>query len=59
MPRFKTYLGSSMVKILSIVSLLGFTALSACNTVAGAGEDIQAGGQAIENTAEEVRRSTY
>ena len=48
-----------MVKVLSMISLLGFTALSACNTVAGAGEDIQAGGQAIENTAEEVRQGTF
>jgi entericidin B len=28
--------------------------LAACNTVEGAGQDIQAGGQAVENTAEEV-----
>jgi len=28
------------------------TALSACNTVEGAGKDIQHGGQAIENSAD-------
>lgn len=28
---------------------------AACNTVAGAGEDIQAGGNAIENSADEVK----
>lgn len=34
--------------------VLGLTALllSGCNTVKGAGEDIQAGGQAIENAAQ-------
>lgn len=29
-------------------------AASACNTVAGAGEDMQAAGQAVENTAEDA-----
>lgn len=48
-----------MFKIVSIISLLGVTALSACNTIAGAGEDIAAGGQAIETTAEDAKRSTY
>jgi predicted small secreted protein len=28
---------------------------AACNTVAGAGEDIQAGGNAIEDSADEVK----
>ena len=30
-------------------------ALSACNTVAGAGEDVSAGGHAITNTAEKAK----
>ncbi len=34
--------------------LAGF-GISACNTVEGAGEDIQAGGKAIEKTAEDVK----
>ena len=29
--------------------------VAACNTVAGAGEDIQAGGQVIEDTADDVK----
>lgn len=29
--------------------------LAACNTVAGVGEDVQAGGEAIESTAEDVQ----
>jgi predicted small secreted protein len=38
--------------------LLGFgllATLPACNTVAGAGRDIGAAGEAIENTAEDVK----
>jgi len=30
--------------------------LAACNTVAGAGEDIQEGGEAIEHSADEVQK---
>lgn len=36
-------------------AILGLTiafAVSACNTIEGAGEDIEAGGDAIENAAE-------
>lgn len=31
--------------------------LSACNTIEGAGEDIQSGGEAIERSAEDTKRS--
>ncbi len=37
-----------------LLSLLAFVALSACETVEGAGEDIEKAGQAISNTAEEA-----
>ena len=30
--------------------------LAACNTISGAGEDIEAGGRGISNTAEEAER---
>lgn len=36
-------------------SILGLTfafAVSACNTIEGAGEDIEAGGEAVEDAAE-------
>lgn len=36
------------------VALLGASALAACNTVEGVGEDVQAAGQAVEETAEEA-----
>lgn len=35
------------------LALLGATALAACNTVEGVGEDVQAAGQAVEQTAQE------
>ncbi|MGG7566389.1 entericidin A/B family lipoprotein [Rhodovulum sp. DZ06] len=33
-----------------------FSVLAACNTVEGAGRDIQAGGKAVSNAAEEVEQ---
>jgi entericidin B len=35
------------------LALLGAASLAACNTVEGVGEDVQAAGQAVEETAEE------
>ncbi len=37
----------------ALASLL-VVALSGCNTMEGLGEDVEAGGEAIEDTAEEV-----
>lgn len=39
------------VKFLPFILL---AALAACNTVSGAGKDIQAGGEAISDTADDV-----
>ena len=36
------------------LALLGASALAACNTVEGVGEDVQAAGQATEQLAEEA-----
>ncbi len=36
------------------LALFGATALAACNTVEGVGEDVQAAGQAVEETAQEA-----
>lgn len=40
-----------------IIALLGLFAvsLSGCNTVAGAGKDVKATGQAVENAAEQAK----
>lgn len=50
-----------MRKLLERLPLLGALlfgtvslGLAGCNTIAGAGEDIQSGGEAIERSAEEV-----
>jgi predicted small secreted protein len=43
-------------KVFLISLLLGVTAFMAgCNTISGIGEDLQAAGRAIEDTAEEVK----
>jgi predicted small secreted protein len=40
-----------------MLALIGFWALSlsACNTVEGAGKDVKAGGQAVENAAKDAK----
>ena len=47
-------------KILTVLMMLGLlgslSAISGCNTVAGAGQDIQSGGKAIHDEAKEVQR---
>lgn len=40
---------------LAALLLLGLTALGGCNTVQGMGRDIEAGGEAISDTSEEVQ----
>ncbi|HWU33590.1 MAG TPA: entericidin A/B family lipoprotein [Methylovorus sp.] len=39
-------------KIVSILCLCTFMLLTACNTMSGAGKDIQKGGEALENSAD-------
>lgn len=38
----------------STVLLAGFLALAGCNTIEGAGEDVQDAGDAVSDTAEDV-----
>lgn len=45
-----------MRKILVLTVAAAALAVSACNTIAGLGRDAQAAGQAVEQTAEDVRR---
>jgi entericidin B len=49
--------GATAMTRLTPAAILAFLLLSlaACNTIAGAGQDIEAGGQAITNTAEDVQ----
>jgi len=46
------------MRMLKIVALLGLVAgvVSACNTIGGAGQDVQAGGRAIERSADDVQK---
>ena len=45
-----------MNKMLTLVALLLAIGTAACNTVEGAGEDIEAAGDAIEDAAEDAKR---
>ena len=40
-----------------ILALVAAAALSACNTMKGAGKDISTGGQAITNEAQDTQKS--
>ena len=41
--------------ILSAVSLIAFVGLTACETVKGAGRDIESAGEAVTESAEDVQ----
>ncbi|MBE2894190.1 entericidin A/B family lipoprotein [Pasteurellaceae bacterium TAE3-ERU1] len=46
-----------MKMIWAVIFALTVGSLTACNTVKGAGEDVSAAGQAINNTASDVQKS--
>lgn len=43
-------------KFLSLAPVL-LLALAACNTMEGLGQDVQKGGQALENTADDAKKN--
>ncbi|MDZ7710850.1 MAG: entericidin A/B family lipoprotein [Roseovarius sp.] len=45
-----------MKTIAAMLPVLLFAGLAACNTVEGAGEDVEEGGEAISNTAQEAEQ---
>ena len=45
----------NMTRLVALFLIAGTALLAGCNTVAGAGEDISKGGQAIHNTAEQAK----
>ena len=51
MTRTKSRLAASL-----IASILVMGALASCNTVRGAGQDVQAGGQAVSGAATDVQQ---
>ncbi|ALK33274.1 MULTISPECIES: entericidin A/B family lipoprotein [Burkholderia] len=44
-----------MTRSIAAVLLVLTAALAGCNTIAGAGQDISSGGNAISNTAEKAK----
>jgi len=47
-----------MLKRLTLIlGLMSVVFLTACNTMKGAGQDIQTGGEKLENKAEEVQKN--
>jgi predicted small secreted protein len=48
-------MNSRIGKLLALVGIAASLALSACNTVAGAGRDVSSAGRAVSNTAEDMK----
>ncbi|AWK87447.1 entericidin A/B family lipoprotein [Azospirillum thermophilum] len=44
------------IALFAIAGTLLGTTLSACNTIEGAGQDVQAGGRAVERSADSVQK---
>jgi entericidin B len=44
-----------MTRLIAVVALFGAFFLTGCNTIAGAGQDLSKGGQAISNEAEKAK----
>lgn len=47
-------MSKSISPLIAAVAIFGALSLGACNTVAGAGEDLEQAGQHIEDRAEEL-----
>lgn len=45
-----------MQKLITLVVICTGFALAGCNMIAGAGKDIQAGGEKVQDTARDVQR---
>jgi entericidin B len=45
-----------MKKLITLMVLLSIVGLIGCNTIEGAGKDIQRGGEAVSDTAKDVKR---
>jgi predicted small secreted protein len=46
-----------MKKFIALTMLLSIGLLIGCNTIDGAGQDIERGGEAVSDTAKEVQKS--
>ena len=47
------------MKKLAILTLVSMLALSACNTISGAGKDVRAAGNAMSNAAQDVQQKIH
>jgi predicted small secreted protein len=47
--------GKIMIRLIAWMLIAGTAVLAGCNTMAGAGQDISKGGQAIKNEAQESK----
>jgi predicted small secreted protein len=45
-----------MKMLITLMVLLSITGLIGCNTIEGAGKDIERGGEAVSDTARDVKR---
>lgn len=45
-----------MKKLMAIFLMLGFGAVAGCNTMEGAGRDLERGGEKIQDTAKDAKR---
>ncbi|WP_417852009.1 entericidin A/B family lipoprotein [Thiorhodococcus fuscus] len=45
-----------MKKLGALIFLIAMAGLSGCNTIEGAGKDIQSGGDAVSDTARDVKK---
>jgi entericidin B len=59
-PELNHHKGTTMIqKLLTMLMLLGMlgtlSAVTGCNTIAGAGTDVERGGEAIHDTAKDVQ----
>jgi entericidin B len=56
-PQFDKFEGTSMFKkLIFCFAALAAVSLTACNTVQGAGKDIERGGQKVQEEAKEVKQ---
>lgn len=45
-----------MTKLIALIVLLSIGALTGCNTIEGAGKDIERGGEKVQDTAKDVKQ---
>jgi predicted small secreted protein len=45
-----------MTRLLSLLLICSGLSLAGCNTIAGAGKDIESGGEAVQDTARDVQK---